>query len=64
MDLEKIYNKIKNSKPHQGNTVNLGDILELVVTEECVDIYKYVDPYTVDDDYDFDSDYLTTIYME
>ena len=64
MDLEKIYSKIKNSKTHQAKMINLGNILELVITDECIDIYKYVDPYTIGDDYDFDIDYLTTIYME
>ena len=62
MDLEKIYNIIKNSKTHQYKTINLGNILELIITDECVDVYKYVDQSKVGDDYDFDSDYLTTIY--
>jgi hypothetical protein len=64
MDIEQLYSCVKNSRTHQTHRINLGNILELIITDDCVDIYKYIDPNSIDDDYDFDSDYITTIYME
>ena len=61
---KKIYEDIKHKSFYKNNSIYIGNILELVVTHNRVDVYKYVDQSKICDDYDWDNDYITTIYME
>jgi hypothetical protein len=60
----KICDEIKRKSFYKNGIIYIGNILELVVTHDCIDVYKYVDRNKICDDYNWDSDYITTIYME
>ena len=61
---ERIYENIKNcSHAVDNEVVEIGTILSLRITDDCIDIYKWASAEDMEaDDYDFDSDYITTIY--
>ena len=61
---ERIYENIKNcSHGVDSEVIELGTILSLRITDDCIDIYKWASAEDMEaDDYDFDSDYITTIY--
>ena len=48
----------------ERQVIVLGEVLELNISKDTIEVYKYADLTDVDfDNYDFDQDYLTTIYM-
>lgn len=46
----------------RGTIVTIGNLLELKIYKDYIDIYKYVDYDKVSDNHNWDSDYITTIY--
>lgn len=61
---KKICDEIKQKSFYKNGSIYIGNILELVVTHNCIDVYKYVEQSKICDDYNWDNDYITTIYME
>ena len=61
---KKVCDEIKQKSFYKYGTIYVGNILELVINHNCIDVYKYVDRSTVSDNHKWDDDYITTIYME
>lgn len=61
---KKICDEIKQKSFYKNGSIYIGNILELVVTHNYIDVYKYVEQSKICDDYNWDNDYITTIYME
>jgi hypothetical protein len=62
---KELFEKIKNFSYNdlEKEVIVLGDLIEIRLNDDCLDIYKYKNLDNVDiEEYDFDSDYLTTIY--
>ena len=61
---EQIYQAIKKHSSSDCETVNIGNLIEIKINEDCLDIYKYAEQKDMEDeDYDFDEDYLCTVYF-
>ncbi len=60
---KKVCDDIKQKSFYKNGIINIGNILELVVTHDCIDVYKHVDQSKIGDGYNWDNDYITTIYM-
>lgn len=63
MNKEQIYKMIKNNSYSDCQRIVLGNLIELKINEDCIDVYKYAELNTVDEEYNFDDDYITTIYL-
>ena len=61
---KKVCDDIKQKSFYKNDSIYIGNILELIITNNCIDVYKYVDQSEICDDYNWDNDYITTIYME
>ena len=61
---KKIYDDIKRKSFYKNDSIYIGNILELVITHDGVDVYKYVDQKEIYYNHNWDDDYITTIYME
>ena len=61
---KKVCDEIKNKSFYQNGIIYIGNVLELYITHNCVDVYKYVDRNKVSDNHNWDDDYITTIYMD
>ena len=61
---KKICDEIKQKSFYKNGSIYIGNILELVVTHNYIDVYKYVEQSKICDDFNWDNDYITTIYME
>ena len=63
MTKDEIFNLIKANSYSDCERIVLGNLIELKINEDCIDVYKYADLDAVNDDYDYDADYLTTIHF-
>ena len=61
---KKVCDDIKQKSFYKNDSIYIGNILELIITNNCIYVYKYVDQSEICDDYNWDNDYITTIYME
>ena len=61
---KKICDEIKQKSFYKNGSIYIGNILELVVTHNYIDVYKYVEQSKICDDYNWDNEYITTIYLE
>lgn len=61
---KKVIDGIKQKSFYKNGSMYIGNILELVIMPNCIDVYKYVDQSKICDNYNWDNDYITTIYME
>jgi len=65
MTKEELFEIIKNnSHVIDECVISLGDLIEIKINTDSLDIYKFATEEEMSaDDYDFDSDYLTTIHF-
>ena len=62
---KQLFEKIKNFSYSdlEKDVIVLGDLIELKLNDDSIDVYKYKNLDNVDiEEYDFDSDYITTVY--
>lgn len=62
MNKEDLFRLIKANSYSDCERVVLGNLIELKLNKDCIDVYKYTDVDNVDEDYDWDKDYITTVY--
>lgn len=65
MTKEELFEMIKNnSHVIDECVISLGDLIEIKINKDSIDIYKFATEEEMSaDDYDFDNDYLTTIHF-